>query len=233
MTVKFLEMFFLMFFLALTMSVDDFSVGVAYGLFNIKMPIKTLIITVLGSVTSTWSVMLLGKFIFTNMPSYITGWASAIVLWCVGCKMLYNGFKEKDDSIEYVKNHPITLNSSKLASIWEAYVRDNGLGIDNIKYVKNHPLTLNGSKSVSSWETYVVGIGLGVNDFAEALGLALAGFPIVLAVILLEVAEMIALLSGNYLAFKGFSKKVSGKLVIIPGILLILIGFYELFYYLL
>ena len=200
MTVKFLEMFFLMFFLALTMSVDDFSVGVAYGLFNIKIPIKTLIITVLGSVTSTWSVMLLGKFIFTNMPSYITGWASAIVLWCVGCKMLYNGFKEKDDSIEFVKNHPLTLN---------------------------------GSKSVSIWETYVVGIGLGVDDFAEALCLAMAGFPIVSTVILLEVAEMIALLSGNYLAFKGFSKKISGKLIIIPGILLILIGFYELLYYLL
>jgi putative Mn2+ efflux pump MntP len=41
---------------------------------------------------------------------------------------------------------------------------------------------------------------------------------------------MIALLSGNYLAFKVFSKKVNGKLAIIPGILLILIGVYEIFF---
>ena len=197
MNVKFLEMFFLMFFLALTMSVDDFSVGVAYGLFKVKIPFKTLLITVLGSATSTWGVMLIGKFIFTNLPDSIVDWSSAIVLGAVGCKMLYNGWKQKDDSMEYVKNHPLTLNDSK---------------------------------SVSIWETYVVGLGLGVDDFAQALGLALAGFPIVLTVILLEVAEMIALLSGNYLAFKGFSKKVNGKLLIIPGILLILIGVYELFF---
>jgi len=197
MVVKFLETFFLLFFLALTMSVDDFSVGVAYGLFKVKIPFKTLLITVLGSATSTWGVMLIGKFIFTNLPDSIVDWSSAIVLGAVGCKMLYNGWKQKDDSMEYVKNHPLTLNDSK---------------------------------SVSIWETYVVGLGLGVDDFAQALGLALAGFPIVLTVILLEVAEMIALLSGNYLAFKGFSKKVNGKLLIIPGILLILIGVYELFF---
>ena len=197
MVVKFLETFFLLFFLALTMSVDDFSVGVAYGLFKVKIPFKTLLITVLGSATSTWGVMLIGKFIFTNLPDSIVDWSSAIVLGAVGCKMLYNGWKQKDDSMEYVKNHPLTLNDSK---------------------------------SVSIWETYVVGLGLGVDDFAQALGLALAGFPIVLTVILLEVAEMIALLSGNYLAFKGFSKKVNGKLLIIPGILLILIGAYELFF---
>jgi putative Mn2+ efflux pump MntP len=197
MTIKFLWEFILLFFLALTMSVDDFSVGVAYGLFKIKIPIKTLLITVLGSATSTWTVMLIGHYIFTNMPTYITGWASAIVLWCVGCKMLYNGFKKKDDSIEFAKKHPLDTQ---------------------------------GSHSVNAWETYIVGIGLGVDDFAQAVGLALAGFPIVLTVILLEVGEMIALLSGNFLAFKGFSKKVSGKLVIIPGILLILIGFYEIFF---
>ena len=197
MTIKLLWEFILLFFLALAMSVDDFSVGVAYGLFKIKIPIKTLLITVLGSVTSTWTVMFLSHYIFLNMPDYITGWASAIVLWCIGCKMLYSGFKQKDDSIEFVKKHPLDTK---------------------------------GSHSVNVWETYIVGIGLGVDDFAQAVGLALAGFPIVLTVILLEVGEMIALLSGNYLAFKGFSKKVSGKLVIIPGILLILIGFYEIFF---
>ena len=47
-----------------------------------------------------------------------------------------------------------------------------------------------------------------LDDFAQAVGLALAGFPIVLTVILLGVAEMIALLSGNYLTFKCFRKKL-------------------------
>lgn len=177
------------------MSADDFSVGVAYGLFKIKIPLKKLIIIVLGSATSTWGVMLIGKFIVKSMPDYITDWASAIILFGVGCKMLYNGWKQKNDPIEFVKEHPI----------------------DGIN-----------TKSVSILETYIVGLGLGVDDFAQALGLAVAGFPIVLTVILLEVSELIAILSGNYLAFKGFSKKVNGRLSIIPGIVLLLIGLYQI-----
>ena len=194
---KFVIIFFMLFIMSLTLSIDDFSVGVAYGLFKIKIPFKSLIITVLGSATSTWGVMLIGKFIFKSMPDYITDWASAIILCSVGCKMLYNGWMQKGDYSEFMNNHSLLSNDSK---------------------------------PVSNWETYLVGLGLGVDDFAQALGLAVAGFPIVLTVILLEVSEMIAILSGNYLAFKGFSKKVNGSLSIIPGILLILVGIYEIFF---
>jgi len=49
-----------------------------------------------------------------------------------------------------------------------------------------------------------------------------AVFPIILTICVLEVAEVIALLSGNYLALKGFSKKITGMLYIIPGIVLLL-----------
>jgi putative Mn2+ efflux pump MntP len=191
--IKFLMMFFTIFILALTLSADDFSIGVAYGLFKTRLPFKSLMILVLGSATSTYGIMLIGKFIFTSMPDYITKGLSAIILGVIGCKMLYNGWKEKDDYSELVnKNH---LSSSNL-------------------------------KSVSFWETYFVGLGLGVDDFAQALGLSLAGFPVVLTVLLLEAAEMIALFSGNYLALKGFSKKANGRLSIIPGIVLLIVALY-------
>ena len=193
--VKFLMMFFTIFILALTLSADDFSVGVAYGLFKTRLPFKSLMILVLGSATSTYGIMLIGKFIFTSMPDYITKWLSAIILGVIGCKMLYNGWKEKDDYSELVNKNPLSSSNSK---------------------------------SVSFWETYFVGLGLGVDDFAQALGLSLAGFPIVLTVLLLEAAEVIALFSGNFLALKGFSKKANGKLSIIPGIVLLLVALYEI-----
>ena len=80
MSVEFVMTFFALFLLALTLSVDDFSVGVAYGLFKTKLSFKSLIIMVLGSATSTYGVMLVGKFIFTSMPDYITDWLSVIIL---------------------------------------------------------------------------------------------------------------------------------------------------------
>lgn len=195
--VKFLITFFAILGLSLTLSADDFSVGVAYGLFKIRLSLKSLMIMVLGSATSTYGVMLIGKFIFTSMPDYLTALISAVILGAVGCRMLYNGWKEKDNYSKLIKENPIASNSSK---------------------------------SVSLWENYVVGIGLGVDDFAQALGLAVAGFPIVLTVILLEVSELIMILGGNYLAFKGFSKKINGRLTIIPGIVLILLALYQVFF---
>jgi putative Mn2+ efflux pump MntP len=189
---QFIISFFSILILALTLSADDFSVGVAYGLFKIRITLKSLMILVLGSATSTYGAMLIGRFIFTSMPSYITTWLSSIILTIIGCKMLYNGWKGKTDTTEILKSKP--------------------------------------TRKVSTWETYIIGLGLGVDDFAQALGLSLAGFPIVLTVLLLEAAEVIAILSGNYLAFKGLSKKVNGKLSIIPGIVLILVALYQIFF---
>ena len=190
--IQFIMTFLGLFFLALTLSVDDFSVGVAYGLYKTRLSLKSLIIMVLGSATSTYGVMIIGKFIFTSMPDYITDLLSVIILGSVGCKMIYNGWKQKDDYSE----------------------------------IKNNLLSSSNSKPVSFLETYIVGLGLGVDDFAQALGLAVAGFPIVLTVILLEVAELIMILAGNLLAIKGFSKKINGRLSIIPGIVLLLVALY-------
>jgi len=176
---KFLITLFTLFFLALTLSADDFSVGIAYGLFKTRLSLKSLMITVLGSATSTYGVMLIGKLIFTSIPNYIATWVSVIILGSIGCKMIYGALKGKDDF-------------SKLA--------------------KSNLLPSSSSKSVSFFETYLIGLGLGVDNFAQALGLAVAGFPIVLTVCLLELTEAIALLSGNFLALKGLSKKINGKL---------------------
>jgi putative Mn2+ efflux pump MntP len=195
--ISFLITFVGLFILALTLSVDDFSVGVAYGLSKTRLSFKSLMIMVLGSATSTYGVMLIGRFIFSSMPTYVTTGASVIILGSIGCRMIYNGWKEKDDYSELVKNNPLTSSEEK---------------------------------SIGFWETYVVGLGLGVDDFAQALGLAVAGFPIILTVCLLEVAELIALLSGNILALKGLSKKINGKLSIIPGIVLLLVVAYQIFF---
>lgn len=193
--VKFLMTFFTIFILALTLSADDFSVGVAYGLYKIRLPFKKLVVMVLGSATSTYGIMLLGSFVFTSLPSYITSGLSAIVLGAIGCKMLYTGWKGKDDNVKSVNEDSTTLSSLRV---------------------------------VSFWETYLVGLGLGVDDFAQALGLSLAGFPVVLTVCTLEISEMIMILFGNFLALRGLSKKVSGKLSIIPGIILLLVAIYQI-----
>lgn len=193
--IKFVINFFTIFILALALSADDFSIGIAYGLFKTRISVKTLLIMVLGSAVSTYGIMLIGKFVFTSMPSSVTAWLSAIILAAIGIKMLYQGLKEKCAPSEVISQKSPHLN---------------------------------GSKSVGFFETFLVGLGLGVDDFAQALGLSLAGFPVILTVFVLELAEMLAILGGNYLAYKGFSKKVNGNLTIIPGIVLLMVAVWQI-----
>ena len=188
---------FTIFVLALTLSADDFSIGVAYGLFKTRLPFKLLMIIVLGSATSTYGIMLIGKFIFKSLPDYITACLSAFILGVIGCKMLYNGWKEKNDYVKLVQDNHLSSSMSRLVSLLE---------------------------------NFAIGLGLGVGDFAQALGLSLAGFPVIITVFLLEIADVIALLTGNFLALKGFSKKVNRRLSIIPGIVLIIVALYQVIF---
>ncbi|HEX3047952.1 MAG TPA: manganese efflux pump, partial [Bacillota bacterium] len=84
------------------------------------------------------------------------------------------------------------------------------------------------TKPISIWEYLYLGASLGVDDFAEAVGLAVAGFPIVLTVILLQVSEVLAMWLGSFLGDKELSKFISPKLNFIPGVTLIGIAVWQL-----
>jgi putative Mn2+ efflux pump MntP len=84
-------------------------------------------------------------------------------------------------------------------------------------------------EGVPLWESFYLGLALGVDDFAEAVGLALAGFPILLTVGLFKLSEVITVLLGAWLGYHGVTKVLRCRLRYIPGIVLILVGLYQLF----
>ena len=81
---------------------------------------------------------------------------------------------------------------------------------------------------VNIGEAFYLGAALGIDDFAEAMGLAVAGFPVLLTVLLFKVAEVMMVLGGIYLGSKGFSRFIHDWLAYLPGIVLILVGFWQL-----
>ena len=101
--------------------------------------------------------------------------------------------------------------------------------------IKQNKTGLTGEATFFKWsavlnekEAFSLGLALGVDDFAEALGLAVAGFPIIITVLLFKLSEVIAILLGAYLGAKKFSKYISSKLAFVPGITLIIVGIWQL-----
>ena len=110
----------------------------------------------------------------------------------------------------------------------------SGAIIKVVQEIKQNKTNLNGEKAYFKWspilsekEAFYLGLALGVDDFAEALGLAVAGFPIIITVLLFKFSEIIAILGGTYLAAKNLSKYISSKLAFVPGITLIIVGIWQ------
>jgi putative Mn2+ efflux pump MntP len=180
------------------MSIDDLSVGVAYGLSKTRLSIKSLLIMLFGCMVASFGIMLASKYAFTMIPDDIAKYIMVAILGVLGIKMLYTGWKERKE------------DENDEAKLLEKVVRDD--------------------KSIGFWEKFVLGIGLGVGDFAQAIVISLVGIPIILAVILLQVGLIINVSIGNLIAYKGFAKKIKGKLSFLPGAVLILFALYELFF---
>jgi putative Mn2+ efflux pump MntP len=181
------------FFLSLVLSVDDMAVGVSYGLRKTAIPLKNLLFIVLGSTTSMYVSMLLGKFVISFFNETATKYLSFFLLAGLGCRVMYVAWQD----------------SKKKGAIQQL----------------EHPKWLN---PISLWESLYLGISLGIDDFAEAIGLAIAGFPIILTVFLFKLSEVIAIYTGYLLGAKELSRFMTPKLAFIPGIALICIGIWQL-----
>jgi putative Mn2+ efflux pump MntP len=182
------------FFLSLALSVDDMVVGVSYGLRKTMIPLKNLLLIVVGSTVSMYVAMLLGKFVISFLNVNTTRYLSFILLAGLGCRVMFNAWQESKKS---------GLIRQTTYSKW--------------------------SDPLSVWESLYLGVALGIDDFAEALGLAVAGFPIILTVFLFKLSEVIAIYSGSLLGKKELSKFINAKLAFIPGITLISVGIWQLF----
>ncbi len=185
--IKFIQIFFL----SLLLSIDDFAAGVSYGLRKTTIPFKNLLFVVIGSASSLYIFMFLGKYLGSLFNDQIKTYLSFVLLAGLGCWIIFKAWQDRNKPIHEFE-HP--------------------------KWVK----------PISIWEYVYLGASLGIDDFAEAVGLAVAGFPIILTVILLQVSEVIAMWVGSLLGYKTLSRFVTPKLNYIPGLTLIGIAIWQL-----
>lgn len=75
--------------------------------------------------------------------------------------------------------------------------------------------------------TFLLSLLLSVDDFAEAVGLAVAGFFIPLTVALFKISEVVAVYAGIYLGLFGLARLVTRRLVYVPGLTLLAVAAWQ------
>lgn len=197
--------------LAFAVSLDSFGTGLAYGIRGLELPFVSLLCI---SVCSAGSVLVGGAtaaILSEYVPTLITEMIGGIILIGIGFWTLIHAFSESKPDTKKIVEEQQGITAQLLAIL----KRPDRADLDQ-------------SGTISKKEAFVLGTALSLDALGAGIGAALLGLPT------LSLAVAVSLMCGIFLAGGMRSgKKLSQftivqKLSFLPGVLLILMGVWNL-----
>lgn len=205
-----------LFLLAFAVSLDSFSVGLTYGLRNMFIPLKSIVIISLCSAASLICSMMLGKGIARFFSPEFTEKLGGFILVFLGAWVLYQFFRP-DEAASAQKEEKM---------LWKLEIKSFGVVIHILK--KPTAADFDQSGSITGIEALMLGLALSLDAFGAGFGAALLGYsPLYLAMIVVLMSSSFLLMGircGKVLSRLKWMKAFS----FIPGVVLIMIGIWRL-----
>ncbi|WP_421380403.1 sporulation membrane protein YtaF [Bacillus salacetis] len=201
----------LLFMLAFAVSLDSFSTGLTYGLRQMGMPLKSIVVISFCSAGSLLAAMSLGGAAENVLSEGLADKIGGLILIALGAFVLLQFFRTGKDS---------AVDEEKILFNFE--IESIGLVINILK----RPMAADFDKSgtITGVEAIMLGLALSLDAFGAGFGAALLGYsPLLLAftVMVMSMGFLSAGLKiGKSCAHMHWVQKVS----FLPGVLLILIG---------
>lgn len=196
---------------AATVNIDNFAVGVAYGIKKIKIGILSNLIIALISGTGTFLSMSLGLFINKIIPSAVSNLLGSIILIGIGfwfiIDFLYKNFKKKVQNSYDKNNHFICIE-----------ILDNPEKADTDK-----------SGHIDNKESIALALALSLNNLGLGMGSSISGANIIVTSLLTFIFSIPTIIIGYNLGNSIFSKLFREYTSLISGIIIVLFGLFELF----
>ncbi|PGL71649.1 sporulation membrane protein YtaF [Bacillus sp. AFS055030] len=203
-------------FLAFSSSIDNFGVGITYGIRGIKVGLlANLIISIIAFIFSEVGIVS-GQFISKVFPGTLSNVIGAFFLLVIGLRIVLLTFPRKDkqniinnDGEESVSNNiTIYLSSPEKADV-------------------DH------SGDISSFEAIILGTAVSMNALTNGLGVGLIGLSPFAISIAASIFSFLAIWLGVLLGKKVANVKIGGWSLgqfssIISGIILVLIAIHNL-----
>jgi len=199
--------------LAMAISLDSFSTGLAYGLRKMKIPIKSILIIASCTAVSLGLAMLGGQLILNMLSPMMASRIGGTILILIGAWVVYQFFKTEP-----------ALAHEKIVLNWE--IKSLGIVINILK--KPTRADFDGSGTITGLEALILGTALSLDAFGAGIGAAMLGFSPLLLAGLAALMSCIFLLGGLQLGRIFSHLNWMQKFAFIPGILLILIGILKL-----
>ncbi|KOO46860.1 sporulation membrane protein YtaF [Priestia koreensis] len=203
--------------LAFAVSLDNFSVGLTYGLRKLRIPLKSIIIISCCSALSLVVSMLLGNLLATFVSPAFTEKLGGFILLILGAWVLYQFFHPSDSQVENKKEEKVLLKLE---------IKTLGVVINILK--KPTVADFDQSGSINGIEAIMLGVALSLDAFGAGIGAALLGYSPLYLSIIVGLMSFCFLGLGIYFG-KAFSHlKWMKSFSFLPGVLLIILGILRL-----
>ncbi|MDC3412613.1 sporulation membrane protein YtaF [Aquibacillus sp. 3ASR75-11] len=196
--------------LAFAVSLDSFVVGFTYGLRQMYLPIRSIVIIATISSIVFFLSMFVGDFIASFLSPKVAEDIGGWVLILIGIWVIIQFFKTDNTQND---SDPILVNFE---------IKSLGIVIRILK--KPMVADMDKSGAVTGVEAFLLGIALSMDSFGAGIGAALLGFVPLLGAVTIGITTALSLTiglkSGKIFSYWDWLH----RLTFIPGIILIAIG---------
>ena len=191
------------FLFSLSANIDSFTVGLAYGMKDIKVDYKSNIL--IASITSVGTFISMGLGLLTKsfISSEILSVTGCSVLILLGILMIINSFKNKKQNNQEEPSYTDIL-------------------------VKPHKADKDKSGYIDMKEAVTLGLALSMNNFGLGIGASATGIDIYLTTVFTFILSILCILGGVEFGKRCLSQKLSKYADLISGVIIIFLGLYEL-----
>lgn len=197
--------------IATAVSIDGFWGGFAFGLRKIKINFTSLLVISFWSVILSTITMFIGHFLKDYISFTFAKWISAILLFTIGYTALKEGLKHRS---EHFKKHGMKEK----------------IGIKDLFRILDNPLLadVDGENDIKPSEGTLLGLAVAMDASVAAFTVALAGFNPLTTPFLFGLTHFILIGLGNHVALRQLIHHFAEKFVLLPGMILITLGFLRL-----
>ncbi|MEN6325722.1 MAG: sporulation membrane protein YtaF [Syntrophomonas sp.] len=201
---------------ALAVSADGFLVGVAYGVKKIRIPLGSLAVIAMASAVAVSVSMVCGKALATVFSGSTASHIGAVLLIVIGIYYLFGACRETIENLDNDGEEPLlSFNIKSMGIIIQILKEPSTADFDS-------------SGDISLREAFFLGIALAMDALGAGVGIAMAGFSILLTAISVGMLKFILVNSGFFLGSRLNGKRLQNVSALIPALIFIAIGIFEL-----
>nr|WP_277136595.1 sporulation membrane protein YtaF [Aneurinibacillus aneurinilyticus] len=208
--------------LAFAVSLDGFGVGVTYGIRRIKIPARSVIIITSCSALVILASMYIGKWLAYFLSPAATQYVGGMILVAIGLWAIYNAklqeAEEEGPKHEQPNGEPKSLVAFEIKAL--------GLIVQILKCPTEADVDRSGT--ISGVEAMLLGMALSLDAFGAGIGAALIGYEPWVTALVIGSVSCLFILSGLKLGFMYSEVGWLKRMTYLPGILLILCGFFKM-----